>query len=79
MKTKHERSCWIKSKNIQLKENNDEDKKTKGTKQCVIKRKLKFQDYENCLRAAKIKNEINYSEKKKFNLDNLKKDLKEFV
>ena len=62
-----------------LKENNDEDKKTKGTKQCVIKRKLKFQDYENCLRAAKIKNEINYSEKKKFNLDNLKKDLKEFV
>ena len=62
-----------------LNENNDEDKKTKGTKQCVIKRKLKFQDYENCLRAAKIKNEINYSEKKKFNLDNLKKDLKEFV
>ena len=27
-----------------LKDNNDEDKKAKGTKMCVIKRKLKFQD-----------------------------------
>ena len=27
-----------------LKENNDEDKKAKGTKTCVIKRKLKFED-----------------------------------
>ena len=24
------------------------DRKEKGTKKCVIKRKLKFQDYENC-------------------------------
>ena len=35
-----------------LKDNNDEDKKAKGTKKCVIKRKLKFQDYKNCLGAA---------------------------
>ena len=28
-----------------LKDNNDEDKKTKSTKKCVIKRKVKFQDY----------------------------------
>ena len=27
-------------------------KKGKGTKKCVIKRKLKFQDYKNCLGAA---------------------------
>ena len=27
-----------------LKGNNDKDKKAKGTKKCVIKRKLKFQD-----------------------------------
>ena len=27
-----------------LKENNDEDKKVKGRKKCVIQRKLKFQD-----------------------------------
>ena len=37
-----------------LKDNNDEDKKTKGTKRCVIKRKLKFQDYKKCLEAAQI-------------------------
>ena len=35
-----------------LKENNDEDKKAKGRKKCVIQRKLKFQDCKNCLRAA---------------------------
>ena len=29
-----------------------ENKKAKGTKKCVIKRKLKFQDYKNCLEAA---------------------------
>ena len=27
-------------------------KKAKGTKKCIIKRKLKFQDYKNCLEAA---------------------------
>ena len=32
-----------------LKENNDEDKKTKAAKKNVTKRKLKFQDYKNCL------------------------------
>ena len=46
-----------------LKDNNDEDKKAKGTKKCVIKRKLKFQDYKNCLRAAQIENKINHLEK----------------
>ena len=51
-----------------LKDNNDEDKKAKGTKKSVVKGKLKFQDYENCLRATKIENEINYLEKKTFNL-----------
>ena len=35
-----------------LKDNNDEDKKAKDTKKCVIKRKLKFQDYRNCLEEA---------------------------
>ena len=28
-----------------LKDNNDEDKNTKDTKKCVIKRELKSQDY----------------------------------
>ena len=37
-----------------LKENNDGIRKAKGTKKCVIKRKLRFHDYKNCLKAAKI-------------------------
>ena len=31
-----------------LKGNNDEDKKSKGIKKCVIKRKHKLEDYKNC-------------------------------
>ena len=38
--------------------------KAKGTKSCVIKRKIKFRDYNNCLRAFQIKNIINCLEKK---------------
>ena len=35
-----------------LRDNNDEDKKVEGTKKCVIKRKLKFEYYKNCLEAT---------------------------
>ena len=52
-----------------LKDNNDEDKKVKVTKKCIIKRKLKFQDYTNCLEAAQIENEINHLQKNKIDLD----------
>ena len=41
-----------------LKDNNNEDKKTKDTIKCVIKRKIKFQDYKNCLEAAQIENKF---------------------
>ena len=34
--------------------NNDKDKKAKRTKICMIKRKLKLYDYENCLEATQI-------------------------
>ena len=40
-----------------------EDEKTKSTKKCVIKRKLKFGNYKNCLEATQIENKINYQEK----------------
>ena len=62
-----------------LKENNNEDKKAKSTKKCVIKRKLKFEDYKNCLEAAQIENKINNLEKNKIDVDSLKEDQKEFV
>ena len=41
-----------------------EDKKAKGTKKCVIKRKLKFENYKNCLEATQLDNKIKYLEKK---------------
>ena len=31
-----------------------EDKIAKDTKKCVIKRKLKFGDYKNCVKAAEL-------------------------
>ena len=52
-----------------LKDKNDEDKKVKGTKKCVIKRKLKFEDYKNCLDKSQIENKINHLEKNKTDID----------
>ena len=40
-----------------------ETKKQKGQKS-VIKRKLKFEIYENCLEASQLENQINFIEKK---------------
>ena len=31
-------------------------KKAKGTKKCVIKRKLKLEDHKNCLEAIQLEN-----------------------
>ena len=62
-----------------LKDNSDENRKSKGTKTCVIKRKLRFEDYKNCLEAAQIENKINHLEKNKIDLDSLTKDQKEFI
>ena len=43
-----------------LKENNDANKKSKDRKMCIIKRKLKFQDYKNFLNTAKIYVKLKY-------------------
>ena len=40
-----------------------EDKKAKDTKKCVIKTKLKFENYRNCLEETQLQNKINYLEK----------------
>ena len=42
-----------------------EDKKAKGTKTCVIKRKLKFGNCKNCLEMTQLENKIHYLEKYK--------------
>ena len=41
-----------------LTENNDEDKKVRGVRKNVIKRKLKFENRKNCLQAT-LENKIN--------------------
>ena len=53
-----------------------EDKKAKGTKKCVMKRKLKFENYKNCLEATQLENKINYLEKNKIHIDSIKEFIK---
>ena len=52
-----------------------EDKKAKDTKKCVIKRKFKFQNYKNCLEAAKLENKINCLKKNKIDIDKIDIDI----
>ena len=54
-------------------DDDSEDKKAKGTKKCVTKRKLKFKNYKNCLEATQLENKIHYLERKKVNKDSIKK------
>ena len=56
-----------------------EDKKGKDTKKCVTKRKIKFENYKNCLETTQLDEKINYLEKNEINIDSLKKDKKEFI
>ena len=39
-------------------------KKGKGTKNCDIKKKLKFEHYKYCLETTQLKNKISYLKKK---------------
>ena len=59
--------------NTYLKKLNDENKKTKGTKKWCMWNAcgIRFQDYKNCLNAAKIDGKLKYLEKKKFNVNKL--------
>ena len=56
-----------------------EDKKGKATKECVIKRKLKFENYKNCLEATQLENKINHLEKNETVADCLEKNHNEFI
>ena len=44
--------------------NNNEDEKAKGKKKLCCKKKLKFQDYKQCLEVNQLENKINNLEKK---------------
>ena len=53
------------------------DKKMKiSTKKCLIKRKFKFDDYKNCLKATQPKNKINQLQKIKLIQKCLEKTIK---
>ena len=56
-----------------------EDKKAKGTKMYIKKRKLKFENYKTCLEATQLGNKISYLEKNEINIDSLKKTHKQFI
>ena len=62
-----------------LRENNDELNIVKGTKTCVVKRKLKFQSYKECFKSSEIINTVSYLEMKGINVGSLKEDKKEFI
>ena len=76
---KHELGVKIIKKFIELRaktysylaDDGSEDKKAKGTGKCVIKRKLKFENYKKCLELKQFDNVINHLEEK-INIDSTK-------
>ena len=52
-------------------DDSSKDQKAKGTKKCVMKRKLKFENYKNCLEASQIENKINNLGKNKMDTDSI--------
>ena len=58
---------------------NSKNKKAKGTKRSVIKRKHKFEDYKTCVEATQFEIKINHLEKNKIYMDSLKEDHEEFI
>ena len=59
-----------------LRDDSNEDNKANGTKKCVKKRKLKFEDYKNCLEATQTENKTKYLEENKTDKDNIKEFIK---
>ena len=59
-------------------DDSSEDKKVKGTKKCIIKRKLKFENYKNCLETTQLENKISFLEKK-IDIDGIRGSYKEFI
>ena len=53
--------------------------KNQKAQKSVIKRKLKFENYKNCLEATQRDNKVNYIEKNETNIDSLKKDQRDFI
>ena len=55
--------------NSYLTDYNDKNIKTQGTKKYIIKEKLQFKDYKNCLEATQPENKVNQLQKNKVDVD----------
>ena len=53
--------------------------KTQKAQKSVIKIKLKFYNYKNCLESTQLENKINYLEKNKTDIDSIKENHQEFL
>ena len=62
-----------------LKDDNDENKKARGTRKCVIKQKFQFEDYKNCLEANQLEIEINTQKKNKLDTYSLRQTHKKLI
>ena len=58
-----------------LTDGNDENENAKVTKKCVIKRKLRCEDYTHSLKAPQLENTINQLEKYEVDVDTLRENL----
>ena len=57
----------------------EDKKKLKAQKTCIIKRKLKFENYKSCLKTTRLDNKINPLEKNQVNVNRFKENYKEFI
>ena len=65
---------WLRAKACSyLIDDSSEDKNGKYTKKCAIKKKVKFENYKNCLETTQLDNKIDQQEKNKTGIDSLKK------
>ena len=48
-----------------------EDKKAKDTKKCIVKRKLEFENSDDCLEATQLENKTNHLEKNQIDIDSI--------
>ena len=78
MQKNHNKVCWNQNKNLIVTEQITLGKirKQGAQKKCLIKRKLKFDNYKNCLEATQLENKTDHLEKIKLTSIVLKKIIK---
>ena len=70
----------LKAKNYSyLIDDGSEDKKAKGIRNCITRRKLKIKNHKNYLEKTQLDNKIKHLEKNKMNIDSLKRNHKKFM